>query len=249
MSQKVIHVQSVATGNIACISDKIRTDCTCQIGNRSLWSRIAFLNVVHIFDYRDTIWVISNRSYRMNHTSAVENNFLWVQILLWNKDDHHHENPETLESILLLYFFCLFCFLFSYRPSCPEYYRFLVLEGQVVQKDDSRYLDRTLVPGLDHRQNWNSYSLLPKDHNFQSSVELMSPVYHDNIEEYMENRLWPGFHGPVDGNTVSFLTLSCNVISIISIGIIPPTTIVHIILAPDLAIGWIYAWSINWKSV
>ena len=139
----------------------------------------------------------------MNHTSAVENNFLWVQILLWNKDDHHHENPERLESILLLYFFCLFCFLFSYHPFCPDYYRFLVLEDQVVQKGDSRYLDRILVPGLDHRQNWNSYSLLPKDHNFQSSVELMSPVYHDNIEEYMENRLWPGFHGLVDGNTNS----------------------------------------------
>ena len=104
-------------------------------------------------------------------------------------DDHHHGNLEMLESIQLLYFFCLFCFLFSYHPFCPDYYRFLVLEDQVGQMDDYRFLDRILDPDLDRHRYQNSCSLLPKVHNYQSSVGLMSQVSHDNIEEYMENRL------------------------------------------------------------
>ena len=104
-------------------------------------------------------------------------------------DDHHHGNLEMLESIQLLYFFCLFCFLFSYHPFCPDYYRFLVLEDQVGQMDDSHFLYRILDPDLGRHRYQNNCSLLPKVHNFQSSVELMSQVFHDNIEEYMENRL------------------------------------------------------------
>ena len=136
----------------------------------------------------------------MTHTSLVKNIFPWVQILLWNKDDPHHENLEKLESILQLYFFCLFYFLFSYHPFCPDYYQFLVLEDLVDQMDDFRFLDQFLDLGLDHHRNPNNCSLLPKVHNFQLFVESMSQVYHDNIEEYMENRIWSGFYG-LSGHT------------------------------------------------